>query len=87
MNALIILSPILVGVAAVLGAWWLERVTKHTGLMFALMGIVGLLAGAVLLLMRPHFLPAVFVLQGIGFLVHYRSVRSSSRARTSTTSE
>jgi len=76
---LLILFVLLGGLAVVLGALWLERFTKHAGLAFAIWGIVGLLVGGVLLFMRPAALPAIFVVQGVLFLVYYRSRRSSMR--------
>jgi len=80
MKALLLLSPILIGAAVALGVWWLERFTKHAGLMFAICGTALLLIGVVQLFILPGLLPVVFVVQGIFFLVYYRSRRSSVRA-------
>jgi hypothetical protein len=76
MNALLMLSPILIGAAAALGIWWLERFTGHSGLFSVVAGVALLLVGVVQLFMRPGLMPVLFVVQGILFLGFYCSFRS-----------
>lgn len=80
-EVMLMLAPIIFGAAAAIGAlWWLERFTKHAGLMNAIAGTVALLFGGFRLVTSPGLLPALFVLQGIFFLGLYHSRRSLVRA-------
>lgn len=76
MDTLTLLSPILLGFALPLAAWWLERRTRHVGLFFALTGGLLVLVGGYLFVARPHWLPAVLVAQGLISFYWYRWRRS-----------
>lgn len=58
---------------------WIQRRTGHVGLLQIVAGIPLLLIGGWRLRSGADLLGVIFVLQGIGFLYHYRWLRARTR--------
>lgn len=80
MNELITLGLIvLAGFGVFILAWWAERSTRRPGLAAFIAGFLALIGAAIGIAAGRRLLPALFVIQAIGFFYHARWKRSASR--------
>jgi hypothetical protein len=79
MDTLLLLAPILIGLAFGGFTIWLERRTRYAGLTSAVMAAALLGIGTYLLFTQPRWSAALMIAQGVGALYMYRWQRATQR--------